>query len=326
MSRAADIINRAAGKPSLASRRAFIQSVGAGALVAAMARSPRASGGLLGFPGGSPSNASGSWTPAYYQNFDSYAVGTAGVLNTYGVTAVDNAESYSAPNSGRINIAAGSTQPGGAAEALVANIVPVAGNQVWFRVRTFFPVGFNFTATGAGSGNGLKFLRIETDPIGAHTPAHIDCYLLGGTSTAVGGFDFIYEGQQVWMLAQSATSLPSGIVLGQWQTWEVYYYLSDVAGTAIWRMWRDGTLIMDTSRNIPAGLTQIYNLSSGYSIPNDGSIGGPAGFMHVTYWNGGSPATQEWWIDDFTIATDLVSVPTATDSYGNSYIGMSNTF
>jgi len=294
-------------------RRNLIQAGIASALVPASARARHARGGAA---------ANAPWTPAYYQNFDTYSPGTSGILNTYGITAVDASQYYSSPNSARIDIANGSTAPGGAAEALVANINPAAGNEVWFRVRTYFPTGFNFSATPH-----LKFLRIETDPTSSHAPSHIDCYITGGNASAVGYFDFIYEGQATWMYGGgSTTPLPTGIVRGQWQTWEVYYYLSSSTTTAIWRMWRDGTLIMDTTRAIPSAGAALYNLSSGFNIPYNGAFGGAevGGFMHVTYWNGGAAQAQSWYIDDFTIATDLVSVPTAQDSYGNYYIGMTN--
>ena len=70
MSRASDIINRAAHKPNLATRRAFLQSAGAGGLVLALARARKAHGAIFGFVGGAESGAfsgfypAGHWVPA----------------------------------------------------------------------------------------------------------------------------------------------------------------------------------------------------------------------------------------------------------------------
>ena len=64
MSRASDIINRAAHKPNLATRRAFIQSAGAGGLVLALARARKAHGAIFGFLGGSPGTAFSGFYPA----------------------------------------------------------------------------------------------------------------------------------------------------------------------------------------------------------------------------------------------------------------------
>jgi len=193
-----------------------------------------------------------------------------------------------------------------------------------------FPTGFDFSAGGGGSGTALKFLRIETDPSGSRSPAHIDCYLSGGNATAVGGFDFIYESGSGWILGgsnDSSTICPSGITRGVFHTFEVYYALSSTNTGVVWRMWRDGSLIFDTTRNIPQApaQTNLMNLASGYVIPTITSDPSAAGFMNITFWNGTANQNQTWYVDDFTIATDVAGqLPPYFDSFGNRYIGMQN--
>lgn len=251
-------------------------------------------------------------TPAFFQNFELNAT-----LNTWPVSAQSTAQSYSPTHSGRIDITAASTAPGGAANALSTSVQPTQGDEVWFRVRTFFPLGFDFTASPH-----LKFLRIDTGTVaGSGHGSHIDWYVRSGGPSAVGYFDFILEGVASWLYGGgSPTPLPTGIIRGQWQTWEVYYKLHSNAANAIIRMWRDGTLICDTSAGIPATTPTRATLNASTDIIG-GNNGLAGGFMHVTYWNGGSPATQSWYIDDFTVYTSLTGRPTATDASGNTYIG-----
>lgn len=273
-------------------------------------------------------NSSGGFgTPAYFNNFDALTPGATAPFNTFNFATVSNAQSYDAPNSVISTVSNGSFNFGGA-YALSTSINPTVGNEVWFRIRLFFPTGFNFTAGGGPAANALKFMRIDTMPTSSSSDhSHIDWYLLGGNSTSVGGFDWIYEGSPSggpggtgWLFGGgSSTALPSGIIRNQWQTWEVYYKLETTGAASIIRFWRDGTLICDTSANIPSGVAQLPTIITGNSIY--GAFGNPGGFMWSTYWNGGSPATQSAYCDDFTIYTSLTGAPTATDSHGNVFIG-----
>jgi hypothetical protein len=267
----------------------------------------------------SPQGGGGTaFVPSYRQNFDALTVGNSPGFNAFDFTTVSNAQSYSAPNSTVTTIASGATAVG-FAQCLSTSEQPAEGNQVWFRIRTFFPTGFNFQAPG---GQHLKFMRIDTGlPANSGHGSHIDWYIFNGGVNNGGDFDWIYEGQSTWMFGGGgSTALPTGIVTGQWQTWEVYYRLSSVASTAIIRLWRNGTLICDTSANLPSGVTQLSTINSGYIVGGNNSIA--AGFMHVTYWNGGAPQTQSWYIDDVVINTSLNAIPTQRDAAGNPFLGL----
>ncbi len=252
-------------------------------------------------------------TPAFLQNFDALATGGSGGFNSYDCT-VDVTRAFSGTKSGKISISSGGFTAGVA--QLLSGTTPGQGDEVWLRLRTFFPTGFSFA-----SNPHLKFLRIDTGAPPAGHGAHIDWYISAVDAQHPSGyFNFIYEGVQSWLFASDAT-LPTGIVLNQWQTWEVYYKLHSVASSSILRLWRDGTLICDTSANIPAGVGQRATLSNSTTIIGNLQGNMAQGFMHVTYWNGGAPQNQSWWVDDFTIYTSLTGRPTNADAAGNTFIG-----
>lgn len=271
----------------------------------------------------------GVGTPAYFNNFDSLTNGSSAPFNTFNFATVSNAQSFDSPNS-VVSAVTKSSDSFGGGIALSTSINPTVGDEVWFRIRTFFPAGFNFTAKGGGSATALKFMRIDTSPTSAATDhSHIDWYLFDGNATSVGTFDWIYEGSAKggpgnlgWLFGGggAGTGISSGIIRGQWQTWEVYYKLAVTGSAAIIRFWRDGTLICDTSANIPASVPQLPTIITGNSIY--GAFGNPGGFMWSTYWNGGSPVSQSAYCDDFTIYTSLTGRPTATDANGNTFIGI----
>jgi hypothetical protein len=255
--------------------------------------------------------------PAFSAGFDSLTPGAGDGLNVQG-GIVSNAQSYSAPNSSQATIAQGAFSAG-FSQALPLTNQPAEGNEVWHRIRTFFPTGFSFQAPG---GAHLKFLRIDTGLASSSGHGfHIDWYIFNGGVNAGGDFDWIYEGQNVWQFGGAgSTALPTGIVTGAWQTWERYELLSATAGTATSRLWRNGTLIYDTSANLPVGVTRLANLNTSYIV--GGNNGTAQGFMNITYWNGGAPQAQSWYIDDLTIYTSLTGAPTSRDAAGNTYIGI----
>jgi hypothetical protein len=288
-----------------------------------------ASNGAFSYTGSGATltEAGGTGTPAYFNNFDALTNGSSAPFNTFNFATVSNAQSFDSPNSVVSTVAKNSDSFGGG-YALPTSINPTVGAEVWFRIRLFFPTGFNFTAKGGGSATALKFMRIDTSPTSAATDhSHIDWYLFDGNATSVGTFDWIYEGSPSggpgnlgWLFGGGGgTPIPSGIIRNQWQTWEVYYKLETTGAASIIRFWRDGTLLCDTSANIPSGVPQLPTIISGNSIY--GAFGNPGGFMWSTYWNGGSPAAQSAYCDDFTIFTSLTGRPTATDSHGNTFIG-----
>lgn len=268
-------------------------------------------------------NASGGiGTPALFQNFDSLTVGSSPPFSGIGTAIVDNAQSFSPPNSMRCDTTKGSFDLG--ISSCITQTVGV-GAEVWHRFRIFFPLGFNFTAKGGGSATALKFFRIDTGTSPAGHGSHIDWYLFDGNATGVGTFDWIYEGAgsgpSAWAFGGGGnTPIPSQIVRGQWITMERYEFLGSTAASAISRLWINGTLVCDTSANIPNGVPRHINLVAGNVIGPTSQ--GAQGFAFCTYVNGASPATQSCWIDSWAIYTTVTTgPPTAIDAHGNVFIG-----
>lgn len=265
-----------------------------------------------------------SGTPTFFQNFDSSTVGTSSALDNWGACTVDNTQSFSSPNSYKCHGVAGSGAFG-ASKVMASNTSrPAQGDEVWFRVRCFFPVGFNFTGTGGG-GDAIKFLRIDTGPVGSNTHSHIDWYLRAANATNAGYFDFIVEGSaQNWMFGVAPTPVPTQIVRGQWYTIETYYKLNATGTSAIVRLWINGTLVVDTSANLPIGVTKMATLANATYVIDNATNVNSAGLMFITYWNVQLPATQDCWIDDFTVyCSNVNGPPSAHDAAGNAFIGMS---
>lgn len=180
------------------------------------------------------------------------------------------------------------------------------GGEVWIRFRLFIPNGFDFNAYSAG--DHLKFIRhtIRNDvgSSGSSTLGRLDWYW--DREGRVPPHRLILERDDVWQPFGDASDTPAR---ARWQTYEMYTKFDDVAkddgGEGRVLAWIDGKLIGDlTSRpTMWAGSTRILSA------------------LIFSYWNGGSPDTQHLYLDDL-VATN--TVPPATDSAGNPYIGVGN--
>lgn len=180
----------------------------------------------------------------------------------------------------------------------------VKGDEVWLRVRTYMPSGFDTSVSDSycpdlnGGGGRLKFLRVHTASAGGNNHGYNDVYINDR-------LDFIYEGgTEGWV-----RSLGKGLARDKWETVEMYLKLSDVpasaGGEALIRIWQNGQLLKE--------ITHLKTLKTATDY---------ADFAYIfTYWNGGSPKTQHMWIDDIIYTSDK---PSAKDSKGNPYIGIGN--
>jgi len=174
------------------------------------------------------------------------------------------------------------------------------GDEIWVRIRTFMPSGFNYDSTSGGSR--LKFLRVHVRDASSDNLGYNDWYINpkgGGTP-----FRFIYEEEQVW---SNVGTSDDAIKLGQWETYEYYIKFDNVSvdngRQARVRFWKNGELLNDITDRM------TLKNSSAYSDRT-----------HVfTYWNGGSPATQDMYVDDLVITSDT---PGKRDANGNPYIGV----
>jgi len=173
-----------------------------------------------------------------------------------------------------------------------------AGGEVWFRVRTYYPSGFSFSANPW-----LKFLRLHTtDASGTSNYGYDDWYI--NLRDATYPYQFIYEGEQVWYQFGKKSDAPQ---FNKWETYEMYVKFDTVpaskGGKAVVRFWKDGVLIGESKDRI--------TLKNANAFANAAYI--------FTYWNGGAPQTQTMYIDDVVLQTDT---PAARDAQGNPYIGV----
>jgi len=251
-----------------------------------------------------------AWTIS--QNFDSSAVGTACGWDAAGGSVVSADQSYTLKNSCKLTITSRATGFG-MWGGVIAHPTPVKqGGQLWMRVHTFMPTGFDYDSTGEG--NHLKFLRYHTATTAGANGGYDDIYI--NPSGNANPFQFIYEGEQVWDLIGTAAGTLVGnlmgtnkdvIQLGVWETYEYWVKFDTVSvkngGQAEVRFWKNGALMAD--------LTDRITLSNASLIVDQTNL--------FTYWNGGAPATQSMYVDDLVLTTDT---PSAKDAAGNSYIGV----
>lgn len=181
----------------------------------------------------------------------------------------------------------------------------VKGDEIWIRLHTFMPTGFDYNSSAEG--NLLKFLRVHTRDATNTNIGYNDWYITP-TDNSFASHQFIYEGEQVWSYVTDLSLRP---VLNTWETYEIYLKLDNVpaasGGQARVRFWKNGILILDAADR--------QTLQTAVAF---------AERMHIfTYWNGGSPQTQQMYIDDLIITS---TTPTNTDASGNPFIGASGPF
>lgn len=240
----------------------------------------------------------GAWTIS--QDYDSEAIGAkCGGWGSTMSTVTDEMASSGGKSCKQI-IGVGETGFGKWGGIITLPTKLVKGAEFWVRVRTFMPEGFNYDSSGEGSH--LKFLRLHIRSDANANEGYDDWYI-NPTFKAPPAHKFIYEGEQVWALAQDQKTAP---VLGVWETYEFYVRLDAASqvsgGMAVVRMWKNGALIGE--------FKDRKTLASDVSY---------AERFHVfTYWNGGAPQTQQMYIDDLVLTSDQ---PEGRDAAGNPYIG-----
>lgn len=234
------------------------------------------------------------------QSYDSQALGETcenwGSSQSY----VTDLKSYSGGKSCLQHIKAGQTAFGiwGGIINHPSNLK--RGDEIWIRVRTFFPAGFNYDSTSEG--NRLKFLRVHTMDASNPNYGYDDLYINPSSNSVP--FQFIYEGEQKWTTVGTSADK---IQRGTWETYEFYVKFDSVpvdsGGQARVRIWKNGTLLRDITDRQTLKNTVAY-----------------ADRTHIfTYWNGGSPLTQQMYIDDLVVTSD---VPSNVDAFGNRFVGV----
>lgn len=237
-----------------------------------------------------------AWTLFY--NYDNMAIGAN---CGFSGSTVSNIQAYSGKNSCQMSVKQGDTAFGEFGNTFTHPTPVTQGQQLWVRVRTFWPVGSTYNSIGEG--DHLKFLRFHTTSTVTENLGYDDIYINPQGSNPP--FQFIYEGEQVWDFIGVAPG-PNTIQFGKWETYE-YYVRFDTksvnnGGVAEVKFWKNGVLLAD--------------MKDRFTLAN-ATAWSDATYL-FTYWNGGSPITQVMYVDDVQIQTDT---PTAKDALGNVYIG-----
>jgi hypothetical protein len=184
----------------------------------------------------------------------------------------------------------------------------VKGQELWIRLDLFVPEGFDYTANPQ-----LKFMRVHTQSRAGENFGYLDFLItpdgpshwskkLNGLTDAP--FYFYYE--TVVNQEYPGSYEKDRIKKGQWESFEIYYYLDSVStennGRGRVRIWKNEELLAD----LPSQTT----LKNAEAVANS--------FLLFTYWNGGSPQDQHLYIDNIVITSDR---PSNVDAAGYSFIG-----
>lgn len=175
------------------------------------------------------------------------------------------------------------------------------GQEIWIRLKTFFPEGFD--TNSYGEGGRLKFIRLRTLGTDNANYGYNDWYINNlSMSTPYG---FIYEGAAQWYMFGKRPV--DNVQLGVWETYELYIRLGTKAGSeggqALVRGWKNGLPIFETNERVTLKAAD-----------------GKANSIYIfTYWNGGAPKTQTMYLDDVAVATET---PANRDVLGRPFIGM----
>jgi hypothetical protein len=243
-------------------------------------------------------SSSGAWT--IEQSYDSQELGE--ICENWHSTKsyVTDIQSYSGENSCLQHIDAGQTGFGVWGGILNHPSHLFRDDEIWVRVRTFFPTSFNYDSSGEG--NHLKFLRLHTRGDTVSNYGYDDIYIDPEASSLA--FRFIYEGDPVW---SNIGTTDDKIKKGVWETYEYYVKFDSISkdngGNAIVRFWKNGELLKE--------VTDLTTLANDNAYSESTYI--------FTYWNGASQQTQQMYLDDLVITS---STPSGTDSHGNKYIGV----
>ncbi len=115
------------------------------------------------------------------------------------------------------------------------------GDEVWWRVRTYWPKGMDYSAAPR-----LKFLRVHTCTPEGKNRGYNDIYINAPGSKVP--FQYIYEGAHKW---KPVSGEADAIVYDKWETYEYYVKLDDKSvddgGQGRIRFWKNGKLLADVT-------------------------------------------------------------------------------
>jgi hypothetical protein len=255
--------------------------------------------GLLG----TITHGASAWT--LQRDFNSGAIGQRvskadGLDSAQGRTVYSNEVVYEGASSARLSILEGQEGWGTWGGVVEFPEKLKTGDEVWYRIRTYYPEGFDYFSYAGGSR--LKFLRVHTAGASGKHEGYND--ILIDMLRSSNAFIFGFEGENRWKGIGPKKALPA---FNTWETYELYIKFHPVAkasgGQAVVRFWKNGELLGE--------ITDRKTLVSGSSVATRALL--------FTYWNGGAPQTQSMWVDDLVITSET---PATKDAKGNPFIGM----
>lgn len=253
-----------------------------------------------------PVNASvstGTTVLAIDENFDGQTVGQFPTPFSGGPVLVDNTHSVSGSNSAEATMYENNTSSGGSIILPGGNVYE--GGEVWIQFKMYCPSGFSWGAYSPAGGR-VKFIEFtcnESDHSGNNLFVELNSTTSNGFTFALTANDEQPSPNTYWNDFGADSDHPQA---DTWVKYEAYAKLHhdsvSVGGDARMRFWRDNTLIGDED-----------------ALPTLGDAGGYCRAMKInSYWNGGSPQDQSYWLDDIKIA---VVEPAGRDAAGNPFIG-----
>lgn len=229
----------------------------------------------------------------------SYAVGPDafdGVPDDHADTRIVRGTSFSGAQSARLTVQEGSDLFGGVKE-FPTRLGP--GSELWLRFRVYWPSGFDWSADPF-----LKFFRVHTQSPTRINEGYVDWYINNPQRVAGPPFQIIKEIEDRWhYFGADYRDDPKWNV---WETYEVHYVFDSVpvsrGGRARVQAWKNGQLLAD--------IRDMRTLETPESYAHE---------LQFSYWNGGAPKTQSWYLDDIQLTTLR---PSDRDAAGNPMIGV----
>lgn len=174
-----------------------------------------------------------------------------------------------------------------------------SGEDLWIRFRVYWPAGFDWSANPW-----LKFFRVHTRSPDVENEGYVDWYINNPQQGSGPPFQIIKEIDDEWYpMGRNPQDNPK---TGVWETYEVHYVFDSrpvsQGGRARIRAWKNGLLLTD--------IRTIRTLEGAASY---------AERFEFSYWNGGAPKDQSWFVDDVVLTT---VTPSDRDAAGNPMIGL----
>lgn len=237
------------------------------------------------------------------------AVGESGLGHADPGTVYSDEIAYSGKQSCKLQIDEGDFRWGGSKD--LPNHLK-KGDEVWVRIATYFPAGFDYNSYSAG--NRLKFLRLHTrsdrpeDYCVGENEGYMDWYIYPTyRNSGDEAYGVIKECDRGAAWSSFGSLAGKGIEHDKWQVYEMYVKFDDVSsmdgGMALVRVWRNDELLGEFTKHTTLETPDSYARS----------------FLLFSYWNGGSPKTQHMFIDDLVITNEM---PSTRDASGNPRIGI----